>query len=114
MQNTCWNCKHDKLKLDVLVPHNRTVKEYVHRTENIQSDMVALVKGKKGQYTVLLRSESDTKLVTIVMLHVCALRIERTKNQVTCPCFRENKEGNLISSIIYSKQSITEAIETKH
>ena len=43
--------------MKVLVPHDRTIKEYVHRTGNFQSDIVAVVKEKQGQYTVWFRSE---------------------------------------------------------
>jgi hypothetical protein len=100
--NTCWDCKHNVLKLKVLVPHDRTIREYVHRTGDFQSDIVAVVKKKEGQYTVWFRSGSGIKLVTFKMLHTCQLRVERT--QTNCTCYKQNIERNSISNIIYSKE----------
>ena len=54
--NICWECKHSLLKLKILVPHNCTIKEYVHRTGNFSSDIVAISKEKQGQYNVWFRS----------------------------------------------------------
>ena len=106
MPNTCWDCKHNSLKLKVLVPYNHTIKEYMHCTGNFQSDIVAVVKEKQGQYTVWFRSEEDIKLMSFEMLHTCALRIERPEKQVDCPCYRQNGEKKQISNIIYSKQPL--------
>ncbi len=111
MPNSCWDCKHNTLKLKVLVPYNQTIKEYVHRTGNFQSDIVAVIKESQGTYTVWFRSGQDLKLMTFNMLHVCALRIERTEKQVNCPCYKRNGEKNQVSSIIYSKQPIPQIVQ---
>ncbi len=34
--NICWECKHSKLKLKILVPRNITIKEYINKTGNFQ------------------------------------------------------------------------------
>ncbi len=110
--NTCWECKHNTLKLKVLVPHDRTIKEYVRKTGNFQSDIVAVVKENQGRYTVWFRSDSgDLKLVTFNMLHACALRIEREKTQAKCPYHTLSDEQKLISSITYSRQTVPEVAE---
>ena len=103
MANTCWECENNSLELKVLVPPDRTVKEYVHCTSNFQSNIVAVVKEKPGQYTVWFRSEGDIKLVSFKMMHVCKLKIQPNQKQPTCPCYRQKEEHNLISNIIYSK-----------
>ena len=111
MPDTCWDCKNNTLKLKVLVPYNHTIKEYVHRTGNFQSDIVAVIKGKQGQYTVWFRSVEDIKLMPFEMLHTCALRIERTEKQADCPCHKQNGEKKQISNII--AQSIITAKKNK-
>jgi hypothetical protein len=88
----------------VLVPHDCTIKEYVHRTGNFQSDIAALVKEKLEQYTVQFRSGGDVRQMTFKMLHECKLRIDRDANQATCPCYKRSQEAKAISNIIYSKQ----------
>ncbi len=106
MPNTCWDCKHNILKLKVLVPHDRTIREYVHRTGDFQSEIVAVVKEKHGQYTVWFRSGSDVRLLTFKMLHICKLKLEENKQQ--CAHFTLNGEHSYISNIIYSKQPMPE------
>jgi hypothetical protein len=108
MTKTCWNCKHDILKLKVLVPHDHTIREYVHRTSDFQSDIVAVVKEKQGQYIVWFRSGRGIELVTFKMLHICKLRIEGNPKQATCHCFTQNGELMNISNIIYSKEPAPE------
>ncbi len=102
--NTCWGCKHNLLKLKVLVPHDRTIREYVHRTGDFQSDIVAVVKEKQGQYTVWFRSGGGIKLVTFKMLHICQLRVEGNQKLANCTCYTQNRGLNYISNIIYSKE----------
>ncbi len=115
MPNTCWDCKHNTLKLKVLVPHDRTIKEYVRKTGNFQSEIVAVVKEKPGQYTVWFRSEGDLELVTFGILHVCALRFERDIEPATCPYHLLCDAKPAIRNIIYSKQPIPGAeIEVVH
>ncbi len=113
MQNKCWECKHNSVKLKVLVPYDRTIKEYVHKTGNFQSDIVAVVKEKHGQYTVWFRSEGEMRLVTFKILHVCELKIEAPKKQEVCSCFNQKKEQALISNIIYSKLPTPQEIKTE-
>ena len=111
MANKCWECKHNTLKLKILVPHNRTIKEYVHRTGDFQSDIVALVKEKQGQYTVWFRSGGDIKLLTFKMLHVCRFKIEREKD-AACARYQKKEEQSQISNIIYSKVPAKEIIKS--
>ncbi len=106
MPNTCWNCKHNILKLKVLVPHDRTIREYVHRTGDFQSEIVAVVKEKHGQYAVSFRSGSDVRLLSFKMLHICKLKLEENKQH--CANFTLNEEHSYISNIIYSKQPTPE------
>ncbi len=103
MQTTCWDCKHNTLKLKVLVPKDGTIKEYVHKTRDFQSDIVAVVKEEHGKYTVWYRSAGEIKLVTFKMLHDCGLKVERPKKDAKCPNYVLLEETKLISNIIYSK-----------
>ena len=103
MVNTCWDCKHYTIKMKILVPHNHTIKEYVHRTGDFQSDIVAIVKEKQGQYTVWFRAEGTIKLLTFKMLNACALKHEKTKKETTCPVYVSKPDMTRISNIIYSK-----------
>jgi hypothetical protein len=93
----------------MLVPKEDTISEYVHRTGNFQTDIVAVVKEKQEQYTVWYRSSGELKLATFKMLHVCHFKLERTKEDTACPCYKLNEEQNTISNIIYSKQLALEA-----
>ncbi len=89
--------------MKILVPHNRTIKEYVHRTGNFQSDIVAIVKEKQGQYTIWFRAEGTIKLLSFKLLHVCALKHEKVKKEVTCPVHESESDEPKIANIIYSK-----------
>lgn len=112
-KNTCWDCKNNKIQLKILVPQNATIKEYVRSTENLRSDIVAVVKEKLGQYTIWFRYGDDLKLVTFKIVHVCALRIERGKKEVACVKFEKISEQNLISNITYSKIPASGTLEVK-
>lgn len=113
MPNKCWECKYNTLKIKVLVPHDRTIKEYVHRTGDFQSDIVAVVKEKEGQYTVWFRFAGDIKLLSFKMIHVCRLKIEKGKKESACAQYELKQEQNLISNIIYSKVPATEIIKSQ-
>jgi hypothetical protein len=112
MLNKCWECKNNILKIKVLVPHNRTIKEYVHRTGNFQSDIVAVVKEKPGQYTVWFRSGGDIKLMTFNLLHNC--RLNKAQKPDSCPCYMHSEEALAISNITYSKQPTPEELTVEH
>jgi hypothetical protein len=103
MQNLCWDCEHNSLKLKILVPHDRTIKEYMHNTCCFQSEIVAVVKEKREQYTVWYRQGEEIRLVTFKILHFCDLKIEKPKKDASCPCFVEKLAQAAISNIIYSK-----------
>ena len=111
MPNTCWECKNNTLRLKVLVPYDRTIKEYMHETGNLQSDIVAVVKEKREQYTVWFRSQGEMRLATFKMLHTCNLNLEKPKNTGVCRFFCHKKDPCEISNIIYSK--VPMPIETK-
>ncbi len=102
------------MKLKVLVPHDRTIKEYVHKTGNFQSNIVAVVKEPEhGHYTVWFRAGEELKRVTFRMLHACALHIERDMKQPACPYHTSCEEQKLVSSITYSKQPPIEVAEAE-
>jgi|WetSurMetagenome_2_1015567.scaffolds.fasta_scaffold95536_2 hypothetical protein len=105
--NICWECKHDTLKLKILVPYNRTIKEYVHKTGDFHSDIVAISKEKQGQYNIWFRSEGNLRLLSFRMLHVCKLKQEEEKSDKVGACenYDFKNDQNSISNIIYSKMS---------
>jgi hypothetical protein len=103
MPKTCWECKNNTLGLKVLVPYDRTIKEYMPETGNLQSDIVAVVKEKREQYTVWFRSEGEMRLATFRMLHTCNLSLEKSKKEMVCPFFSYKDDACQISNIIYSK-----------
>jgi hypothetical protein len=102
MKNTCWDCKHNTLKLKVLVPHDQTIREHVQQTGKMQSDIVAIVKEKHDQYTVWYRLGDTIKQTTIKMLHVCKLHID-PQTHSPCGCHAQKVGANKICNIIYSK-----------
>jgi hypothetical protein len=102
MQNICWDCEHNSLKLKILVPHDHTIKEYMHNTSSFQSEIVAVVKEKREQYTVWYRQGEEIRLVTFKILHLCDLKLDKPKKD-KCPCYIEKMVQAAISNIIYSK-----------
>ena len=112
--NICWECKHDTLKLKILVPHNCTIREYVNRTGDFASGIVAISKEKQGQYNVWFRSAGNLRLLSFKMLHICKLKQgqEKTDKVGACENYDLKNEENTISNIIYSKMSVPET--TKH
>lgn len=113
MENTCWDCKYNTLKLKVLVPRDQTIKEYVHQTGNMQSNIIAIVKEKQGEYTVWYRLGEEVKLTTFKMLHVCKLKADTTKKQA-CSRHSQKQENSQISNIIYSKVLLPTEAEMMH
>jgi hypothetical protein len=103
MPNKCWECSNNTLKLRVLVPHDCSIREYMHQTCNLQSEIVAVVKEKREQYKVWFRSGSETRLATLKILHTCSLRCEKPSEKSSCPFFSLKQEACQISNIIYSK-----------
>ncbi len=112
MANKCLDCKYSSVKIKILVPHNKTIQEYVHRTGDFQSDIVAIVKEREGQYTFWFRSEGDIKLLIFKLLNSCKLKIEKSKKEAAC-IKHEAKEGEeFISNIIYSRVPASEIVAT--
>lgn len=116
MNNTtiCWECKHDTLKLKILVLSNGTIKEYLHKTGDLQSQIVAISKEEQGKYNVWFRSEGKLRLLCFKMLHVCKLKqvIEKNDNVRACENYDLKNDKNSISNIIYSKISLPEETKT--
>ena len=107
--NICWECRHDTLKLKILVPYNRTIREYIHRTGDFHSDIVAISKEKQGQYNVLFRSKGNLRLLSFKMLHVCKLKQGQGSDKVAaCENYDLKNEQNTICNIIYSKNPAPE------
>lgn len=103
MPSKCWDCEHNSLRLKILVPHDRTIKEYMHNTGNFQSDIIAVVKEKREQYTIWYRQDSDVRLVTFKVLHTCHLNMDKPKKDSNCTCYIQKQEPATISNITYSK-----------
>jgi hypothetical protein len=103
--NICWECKHSKLKLKILVPQNITIKEYINKTGNFQSDIVAISKEKRGQYNIWFRSEGNLRLLSFKMLHICKLKHgqEKTECVRVCESYDAKNDQTTISNIVYSK-----------
>ncbi|MCW3984712.1 MAG: hypothetical protein NWE96_12105 [Candidatus Bathyarchaeota archaeon] len=87
-----------------MVPPECTIKEYLQRTGNFQSDIASIVKEKLEQYTVHFRSGGELRQMTFKVVHECKLRIQRDANQTNCPCYKHSQQAKAISNIIYSKQ----------
>ncbi len=105
--NICWECKHDTLKLKILVPHNCTIREYIHRTGDFASDILVISKEKQGEYNVWFRSAGNLRLLSFKMLHICKLKQgqEKTGKVVACENYDLKNEDTTISNIIYSKMT---------
>jgi hypothetical protein len=84
--NICWECRHDSLKLQILVPQNHTIKEYAHKIGALQSNIIAISKEKQGQYNILFRLEGNLRLLSFKMLHVCKLKRGNEKNEKVGAC----------------------------
>lgn len=95
--------------MKILVPKNRTIKEYIHKTGDFQSSIVAVVKEKNGQCTVWFRSEGTIKIVSAKLIHECKFELETRKTN--CRHFEPSGEENRISNIIYSKTVLETANE---
>jgi hypothetical protein len=108
--NICWDCRHDTLKLKILVPQTSTIKEYVHKTGNLKTDIVAISKEKQGQYNVWYRSGETLRLLSFKMLHVCKLKQGHEKNDKVGACenYDLKNDQNSISNIIYAKATMPE------
>ncbi len=106
--NICWECKHDTLKLKILVPNNGTIKEYVHKTGDLQSQIVAISKEEQGKYNVWFRSEGKLRLLCFKMLHVCKLKQGFEESDKVCACenYDLKNDKDSICNIIYSKTSL--------
>ncbi len=93
--NICWDCMHGTLKLEILVPNNCSINEYVRRTGNFESQIVAIVKSNQGQYDVWFRSAGTVRLLSFRMLHVCKLNHKRqTRKVVVCKNYDLKNERN--------------------
>jgi hypothetical protein len=108
--NICWECKHDTLKLNILVPNNRTIKEYMSKTGDLQSDIVAISSEKQGEYNVWFRSEGTLRLLSFSMLHVCKLKHGKEDGDKVGACenYDLKNDQDTISNIVYSKTPMPE------
>jgi hypothetical protein len=112
MHSVCWDCEHNMLRLKVLVPFDRTIKEYMHSTGDFQSEIIAVVKEKREQYTVWYRQGDMLRLVTFKILHTCSLEKESPPKGAGCPYYVQKTEPVQISNITYSKLPQHAKIET--
>ena len=113
--NICWECRHDILKLKVLVPQNCTIKEYLRKAGDFQSEIVAISKEKQGQYNVWYRSAGNLRLLSFKMLHVCRLKQGQEKEYKVGACenYDLKNDQNTISDIIYSKVPFPESTKSR-
>lgn len=111
--NICWECRHEKLKLQILVPKNHTIEEYANKTGGFQSDIVAITKEKQGQYNVWFRSGGNLRLLSFKMLHECKLKRgkEESRKVVACKNYELRSVQNTICNILYSKTPEQEPTE---
>jgi hypothetical protein len=82
----------------------------VHKTSDLQSEIVAISKEKQGQYNVWFRSEGNLRLLSFKMLHVCKLKQGTEKSDIVGACenYDLKNNQNSISNIIYSKMPVPE------
>jgi hypothetical protein len=113
--NICWECKHDRLKLKIIVPFNCTIREYVSKMGNLQSDIVAISRAKQGAYNVWFRSEGTLRLLSFSMLHACKLKHGKVNGDKVgvCENYDLKNDHNSISNIIYSKMPVPKTTESK-
>jgi len=111
MADKCWDCKHNILKMKVMVPQDQTIRECMNQTSNLLSNITAIIKEKKEQYIMSLRSGDEMKKVTVKMLNICQLKIERTDINLACSCYKQNGSQTQVSNIIYSKEPNPKILE---
>jgi hypothetical protein len=104
--NTCWGCKHNDVKLRVLVPQNATIRDYVRITANMCSELVAIIKQQQGLYTLWFRYGFDLKIVTVKIMHTCKQKVETNRKETPCPSYLLDPAPNLVSNIIYCRVPI--------
>ena len=112
-KNRCWDCKNNKIKLNILVPYNSTIREYIRLTGNMQSNFVGVVREKGQQYAVWYHSGDELRIVKAKVLHSCMLRVERNKKDNSCKNFEAKDRGCEISGIIYSKLPMPPGVSIK-
>ena len=88
-----------------LSPMIGQLKNTLHKTGEIQSQIVTITKEEKGRYNVWFRSEGKLRLLCFKMLHVCKLKQGEEKNDKVAACenYDLKNDKNSISNIIYSK-----------
>jgi hypothetical protein len=101
--NICWNCKHDILKLEILVPQNSTINEYMNNTNNFESIVIAIVKDSQGVYSIWFRSAGTVKLLSFRMLHECKLKQEEGGEGDDCQNYETINGNNQVANITYTK-----------
>ena len=108
--NICWECRHSKLKLKILVPRNSTIKEYINKTYSFQPDVVEISKEKQGQYNVWFRSRGNLRLLSFKILQICKLKQEHenTDKVGACENYDLRKDQDSISNIVYGKTTTVE------
>lgn len=108
--NICWDCKYDTIKLKIIVPQTSTIKEYVHKAGDFQTDIVAISKEKQGQYNVWFRSGENLRKLSFRLIHVCKLKQSKEKSDKVGACenYDLKNDQNSISNIIYAKTSVPE------
>jgi hypothetical protein len=85
----------------------------MHNTSNFESGIVAVVKEKREKYTVWYRQDGDKHPVTFKLLHICELKLEKSKKDSDCPYYSQKEDECFISNIIYSKLPAPQEPTTK-
>jgi hypothetical protein len=101
----CLQCKHGLTKLEILVPENCKIKDYIHKTKDFVSNIKAITKEKPMHYS--LKSLSGGSMKFRIQC-ICTLG----KEKITCLDFKRNKEKQTrIEQLLYKKLSTCEKEE---
>ncbi len=109
--NLCWKCVHGVIKLKIIVPKDHSLKDFIQKSSQLQSDILAIVKNEASQYSIRYKSGES---INFNLNFACRLKPRKTKPKSTCLLYRPNGdiEGK-INHIIYSKPSTAEQVEIK-
>ncbi|MCW4029369.1 MAG: hypothetical protein NWE92_06955 [Candidatus Bathyarchaeota archaeon] len=100
MAKTCWECKHNSIKIMFLVPPHRTIKEYVHCTGGFCLDL-ATEAPNQGEHDVWLRVNDALEQVKFKTIHTC--KINQDQNVASCKSHEKKPEQNPITNVIYRR-----------
>ena len=105
----CLGCEFGSVKLEILVPENCDLKEFIEKTQNFAFNLISISKEKPIYYSLKYGSGMDCAEFKFKIHCSCIFR--QTKN--TCAKFKMRQENDCkIDRLLYSK-SPSEKIEVK-